>query len=113
MRTLSLLVLCALSLIASPILGGGSAFAQSFQEIQSIGPNWASPENGRRPEGEDVLPVREIIARVRGQVGGDFIAVQDFQRNSSPPTYVLRWRFDNEVIRDLRVDARDGRVMNR
>ena len=113
MRTLLLPLFCALSLSASPLLGGGSAHAQGYQEIQGIGPSWAAPENGRRPEAQDVLPVREIISRVRRQVGGDFVAVQEFQRNGEPPFYVLRWRFDNEVIRDLRVDARNGRVMNR
>jgi uncharacterized membrane protein YkoI len=61
-----------------------------------------------------VLTVREVIAIVRSQRGGDCVDVRAGPIQSGDGlVYVLRWRYPNGAEEDLRVDAVSGRVLGR
>jgi uncharacterized membrane protein YkoI len=82
-------------------------------EAQSMRPDWAAPRGQNDAEADNILSIRDIIGRVRGQVGGEFVSMRRLERNANPPFYELRWRFSNEVVEDIRVNATNGRVMSR
>ncbi len=101
-----LLLACALAL-------GANAAMSAPADARGIRPTWAAPENERRSDQAQIRPVREVVENVRRQFGGELISVQRLEQNANPPFYVLRWRFPNEVVDDVRVNAITGQVMGR
>jgi uncharacterized membrane protein YkoI len=91
----------------------GAAALTSSASAQSMQPNWIMPE--RRAPVErvqaSVRPVREIVDMVRRQRGGELVDVLRLEQSANPPFYVLRWRFENGVVADLRVNAVTGAIM--
>lgn len=53
--------------------------------------------------GEDIRPLREVVAELRSRYGGDLIDAR--LEEGGRPTYVIRWRMPNGDVRDFRVDA--------
>ncbi len=95
----------------------GAAHAQEFR------PDRVMPDHGygygrdrdreERRQPARVRPLREIVDVVRSQRGGDLIDVLALEEGGDRPFYVLRWRLDNGVVRDFRVDAQSGQIMGR
>jgi uncharacterized membrane protein YkoI len=89
------------------------AFAPAAR-AQSLEPEWAAPRRARAlldVAEARVRPLREIVAMVRAQRGGDLVDVLRLEQRAEPPFYVLRWRYPNGRIEDLRVNAVTGRVL--
>lgn len=100
-------------LVALAVVTAGLSAAPAADARPPFGPNWAMPNQESRPQRRDearVMPVRDVIQAVRAQRGGALIDVLQFQ-DGSPPVYILRWRFDDGRIADLRVNAVNGRVI--
>jgi uncharacterized membrane protein YkoI len=101
-KTLLLTLLLGLSLV-TPL--GVNAQAQGIQ------PAWAQPRQERAGDNRQqqrIISVRDAIEIVRGRFGGEPISARLEQ--SDRPFYVLRWRFPNESVEDIRVDAASGQV---
>lgn len=80
-------------------------------EARGVRPTWAAPEQERRNDRAQIRPVREVVENVRRQFGGELISVQGLEQDADPPFYVLMWRFPNEVVDTVRVNAITGQVM--
>jgi uncharacterized membrane protein YkoI len=101
-RTLLFTLLLGLSLV-TPL--GVNAQSQA----QGIQPAWAQPRQERAGDNRQrILSVRDVVEIVRGRYGGELISARLEQ--SDRPFYVLRWRFPNESVEDIRVDAASGQV---
>ncbi len=101
-------------IILAAALAGLACLLSSVASAQDFGPNWISPPAERGFEQRvqaNILPVREIAAMVRAQRGGDLVDVLRLDRDGRLPTYVLRWRFPNGVVADLRVNALTGQIV--
>jgi len=106
LRTLFLaLALAALS--AAP-----HAPAAGKAEAQSIQPIWVDPRHERREQSDRarVRPVREIIETVRQRFGGGPMGGPRLEQDGGRSFYVLNWRFPNEVVEEIRVDAESGQI---
>ena len=58
------------------------------------------------------ISAAEAIARARAALGGgEPMGVPTLQSGGGRPFYVIRWRFPNEVVDVVRVDAITGQVM--
>lgn len=82
-------------------------------EAQSIQPAWVDPRHERRGDHGDrarVRPVRDIIETVRQRFGGGPLGAPRLEQSSGRPLYVLNWRFPNEVVEEIRVDAESGQI---
>jgi len=53
--------------------------------------------------GQDIRPLREVVAELRAQYGGEYVSHRLEQGGS--PVYVVRWRMPDGQIRDIRVSA--------
>ncbi|MES1201786.1 MAG: hypothetical protein ABUS57_10105 [Pseudomonadota bacterium] len=76
----------------------------------AIQPNWAQPrrdfrDDNNRQQQQRTISVREAAERVRARFGGELISA-----SMEGGTYVLRWRFPNQMVEDIRVDASSGQV---
>ncbi|MEJ0060449.1 MAG: hypothetical protein WDM79_13120 [Terricaulis sp.] len=101
-KTLFFTLLIGLSLV-TPL--GVDADSQA----QGIQPAWAQSRQERAGDNSQrILSVRDVVEIVRGRFGGELISARLEQ--SSRPFYVLRWRFPNESVEDIRVDAATGQV---
>lgn len=60
-----------------------------------------------------VRPLHELLPAVRRELGGDFVGMVRLEEGGSRPAYVIRWRFDDGRIGDVRVDAQSGAVLGR
>lgn len=108
-------ILLAAMLIAVPLGGAATAQAQEFRPDRIMpDPGYGYGRERDRDErrAPRARPLREIVEIVRRQRGGDLIDVLD-QQGGERPYYVLRWRLDNGVVRDFRVDAQSGQIMGR
>ncbi|HVY83846.1 MAG TPA: hypothetical protein VG943_01830 [Caulobacterales bacterium] len=78
----------------------------------SVEPNWNQPPRGdyrdrdERQQEARIISVREAADRVRGAVGGGEMIGASLEGR----VYVLRWRFPNQSVEDIRVDAVSGQV---
>ncbi|MGE0828026.1 MAG: PepSY domain-containing protein [Hyphomonadaceae bacterium] len=112
-------LLFALAAFAAAAAGFGAdtAHAQRFE------PNWANPHSqgpgqgqgfqGRGERGR-IMPVREIIAAVRAQMGpGDVIGSPILDDGGERAIYIVRWRRPNGDVIDVRVNAHNGRILGR
>jgi uncharacterized membrane protein YkoI len=82
---------------ATPTALAPSAEAGFHSPIQQIEQNLISP--------------REAIDIVRRTLGGEPMGAPGLEQNGGRPCYVMRWRFPNEVVDVVRVDAVTGQVM--
>jgi uncharacterized membrane protein YkoI len=69
--------------------------------------------NDRPAQSRAVRPLHELLPAVRRELGGDFIGMVRLEEGGSRPAYVIRWRFDDGRIGDVRVDAQSGWVLDR
>lgn len=73
-------------------------------------------QRGNEPDQQrerQVRPLHEIVQDVRGQLDGDFIGLVRLEDWGPRPVYILRWRFSDERVAEIRVDAASGRVIGR
>ncbi|HWA00169.1 MAG TPA: hypothetical protein VG841_07615 [Caulobacterales bacterium] len=106
-----------LSALLGLTLAAGAAWAEPHgrgrhqgggQQPVAVEPNWSSPRaevRDRDRQQERILSVREVAERVRDRFGGELISASLQGR-----TYLLRWRFPNERVEDIRVDAVSGAI---
>jgi uncharacterized membrane protein YkoI len=69
--------------------------------------------DNREDRGPEVRPLHEIVHQVRAQLDGDFIGLVRMEDAGYRSVYVLRWRFSDERVAEIRVDASTGQVLNR
>lgn len=87
--------------------------APAAPALAQIEPSWAQPQfQGGDRGGPRVMSVREIISAVRSQLGrGDVIGQPSLHNGGGRPFYIVQWRQPDGVIRQVRVDAVNGRVI--
>lgn len=81
---------------------------ETVARAQSVQPNWMIPAQGR--DNQNLLSVRDIIEMVRGRYGGEPMGSPRLEQGGGRPFYVLSWRFPDEVVREVRVDAVTGQM---
>ena len=62
------------------------------------------------PVQQNLLSPQAIIGIVRSRFGGEPMGTPNLEQNGSRPVYSVRWRFPNEVVEVVRVDAISGQV---
>lgn len=60
-------------------------------------------QDRRGDRGQDIRPLREVVAELRSQYGGDLIDAR--LEDGGRPIYVIRWRMPDGQVRDFRVPA--------
>ncbi len=100
----SLLLAGALAIGAATLPGTGAEV-----RAQTIQPNWINPAQGRPMREQNILSAREVIEIVRSRFGGEPLGSPSLQ-SGARPFYILRWRFPNELVEVVRVDAVTGQV---
>lgn len=106
---IALLALALASLSALP-----PAPVVSKAEAQGIQPAWIDPRNERGNPSQNqtnIRPVREIIEMVRQRYGGAPLGSPRLEQRGGRSFYILSWRFPNEVVEEIRVDAESGRIL--
>lgn len=74
-------------------------------------PAWVDPRNDQRgPTQARLRPVREVIESVRQRFGGGPLGAPRLEQSGGRSFYVLNWRFPNEVVEEIRVDAESGQI---
>jgi uncharacterized membrane protein YkoI len=86
------------------------AAAQDWTTPPAIGQRFIDRPSETRAE---VRPLHEVLPMVRRQLDGDFVGLVNLVQTGDRPYYVLRWRFSDGRIADLRVDAQSGAVLDR
>jgi uncharacterized membrane protein YkoI len=66
-----------------------------------------------REEAAPSRPVHELLPIVRRQLGGAFIGMIGEESRGGRVVYILRWRFEDERVADVRVDGWTGQVLGR
>ena len=61
------------------------------------------------PVQQRMLSLRDAVEMVRSRFGGDLISAR-LEQGGGRPFYVLRWRFPNDSVEDIRVDAVSGSI---
>jgi hypothetical protein len=90
--------------IASPVS------AQPLFSPPAIGPQFFDRGSENRSA---VRPLHELLPIVRRQLEGDYVGMVSLEEGGSSPYYVIRWRFPDGRIGDVRVDAQSGSVLDR
>jgi uncharacterized membrane protein YkoI len=111
-RRMRLRTLLSAALLAASALA--VAAPASPAAAQPRRPAWAAAPRANTPYERvqsSVRPLREIVDMVRRQRGGELVDVLRLEQSANPPFYVLRWRFENGVVADLRVNAMTGQIM--
>jgi len=62
------------------------------------------------PVQQRLLSARDVIEIVRSRFGGEPMGTPNLEQNGSHPVYSVRWRFPNEVVEVVQVDAVTGQV---
>jgi uncharacterized membrane protein YkoI len=63
----------------------------------------AQYRGGRDGGSQELRPLREVVAELRSQYGGELIDAR--LEDGGRPIYVIRWRMPNGDVRDFRVSA--------
>ena len=67
--------------------------------------------SGHKPA--PVRPIHQHQPALPPEQGGDLVGMVRLEEGGSRPAYVIRWRFDDGRIGDVRVDAQSGAVLGR
>jgi len=102
---LPLLAVTALLTFAAPPAAARPLFAPP-----AIGPQFFDRGGPQRAE---VRPLHELLPIVRRQLDGDYVGMVSLEEGGPSPYYVIRWRFPDGRIGDVRVDAQSGDVLSR
>lgn len=98
-------------LVAALAVGSAApALARGWSPPPVIGPQFDDRQAQNRAP---VRPLHELVPAVRRELGGDFVGMVRLEEGGSRPAYVIRWRFDDGRIGDVRVDAQSGAVLDR
>jgi uncharacterized membrane protein YkoI len=81
---------------------------EAISRAQSIEPGWMIPAQSRNAQ--NILSVRDVIDIVRSRFGGEPIGSPRLEQGGGRPFYVISWRFPDEVVREVRVDAATGQM---
>ncbi len=104
-KRLLLLGLAALTLgFAAP------ASARPLFAPPAIGPQFLDNGDDSRP---NIRPLHELLPIIRRQLEGDYVGMVALEDGGSSPYYVIRWRFPDGRIGDVRVNAQSGSVLDR
>lgn len=61
---------------------------------------------------ERLIPLEQIVARLRARYSGDMIGSAQLIQTSSGPVYLIKWLTDDGRRLDIEVDARTGRILS-
>lgn len=92
------------------VTSAGPATARGWQPPPVITPQFQDPALQNRIF---VRPLHELLPAVRRRLGGDFIGMVRLEQGGLQPTYVIRWRFEDGRIGDVRIDALSGALLDR
>lgn len=81
---------------------------EAISRAQSIEPGRMIPAQNR--QAQNILSVRDVIDMVRSRYGGEPIGSPRLEQGGGRPFYVMSWRFPDEVVREVRVDAATGQM---
>jgi hypothetical protein len=98
------------AMMAMAFFFAGPADAQSRFTPPAIGPQFMDRGSESRAE---VRPLHELLPIVRRQLEGDYVGMVSLEDGGASPYYVIRWRFPDGRIGDVRVDAQSGAVVGR
>jgi hypothetical protein len=106
MRLFSILGVVA----AMAVVSAEPATARGWQPPPVIGPQFQDPALQNRVF---VRPLHELLPTVRRQLRGDFVGMVRLDQVGLQPSYVIRWRFEDGRIGDVRIDALSGALLDR
>jgi hypothetical protein len=93
-----------LLLAAAVAVGAHAAPVHASPGLGVSALGWVVPIQDRRGErGENIRPLREVVAELRARYGGEYVGHRLEQ--GSRPIYVIRWRMPDGELRDIRVNA--------
>lgn len=84
-----------------------SAPALAPAHAQIIEPGYMIPVQNRS---QNIISARDAIEAVRARYGGQPLGSPRLEQSGDRAFYVISWRFPNELVREVRVDAVTGQV---
>ena len=104
------LLLAGAMAIGMAALSGAEAGSRP-QSAQAAPIARAAPAHaGLIPVQQNLLSPRDVIDIVHGRFGGEPMGTPSLDQSGQRPVYSVRWRFPNEVVEVVRVDAVTGQV---
>ena len=100
-------------LLAAAMLAAASALPMAAPaQAQVIQPGWIVPAQGRQrdQQAQERITARDAVDAARRRYGGEPLGSPQRQQIGNRVFFVINWRFPNELVREVRVDAVTGQV---